>query len=280
MSIRTRILALVGSFAIMALAVTGLGLLTIGDYNRILARFDHAYLNAWRGERLNHLVSNVVMESRGLYITRDPAEIATFVTNLNANLDQMTGLLSQWRADATPQDMVRLAPVAEEAKRFIALRRQLGQLAAGGAPDQAENLGVGSRATRIAFQAKVESLVTTTQADLDAARDATDRYSARRATEFFVTAMLGLGLMLGLALWIVSHFITRPLQMLASAIIKTSRGDHDLTLIAGKGTDEISEVWRALAVLRDHAIAAEQLAHAQREAEKQEELKLREILLD
>lgn len=280
MSIRTRILALVGSFAVMALIVTALGLMTIGDYNAMLARFDHAYHNAWRGERLNHLVSNVVMESRGIYGAHDTGEAQTFAANLNRNLDDMEQLLTEWQGDATPDEAVRLKPLVSDASQFIALRRKVAQLGAAGASEQAEQLGLSNRQTRIAFQDKVETMVTTTRAQLATARTAVDGYTRRRAASFFVTALIGIGVMLALALWIISQTITRPLRELAMAIVKTSKGEHDIPLPQPRGTDEISEVWRAVAVLRDRGIEHELLATAQREAERQAEMKLREILLD
>ena len=280
MSIRTRILALVGSFAVMALIVTALGLMTIGDYNAMLARFDHAYHNAWRGERLNHLVSNVVMESRGIYIAHDTGETQTFANNLNRNLDDMEQLLAEWQSDATPDEAVRLKPLISDASQFMALRRKVAQLGAAGASEQAEQLGLSNRQMRIAFQDKVEAMVSTTRAQLATTRSAVDGYTRRRAASFFVTALIGIGVMLALTMWIVSRTITGPLRDLATAIVKTSKGEHDVPLPEPHGTDEISKVWRAVAVLREQGIEHERLASAQREAERLEELKLREILLD
>ena len=46
MTIKSRILLLVGCFALMASAVTGLGLVTIQDYNRILREVSEAHENA------------------------------------------------------------------------------------------------------------------------------------------------------------------------------------------------------------------------------------------
>ena len=83
------------------------------------------------------------------------------------------------------------------------------------------------------------------------------------------------------SLWIVAHFITRPLHDVASAIIKTSKGDYDTPIDDSlDAQDEVSHVWQALAVLKARAQEAERLAAAKAEAEHREEMKLREILLD
>ena len=283
MSIRARILALVGCFAVMAMLITALGLVTIADYNRMMKSYDTAYGNAWRGERLNHMISNVVMETRGLYIARSPQELTGFVTGLNHGLDDMQTVLSEWRSVAAPADQARLQPIAQDAARFIAVRRQVAQLAATGHVTDAYNLSTGNRPERIAFQAEVEQLVQATRSELTVARSQAGDYSNRRASDFFVTALVGIVVMMGLTVWLVSHFITRPLRALATAIIRTSRGEYDAALSSHEvkdGKDEVAEVWRALVVLKERSQEAERLAALKREAEHQEERKLREILLD
>jgi methyl-accepting chemotaxis protein len=281
MSIRARIMALVACFALMALVVTGLGLATIADYNRMMKDYGRAYENAWRGERLNHLVSNVVMESRGVYIARNPEELDGFVTGLKTNLDEVDDLLKVWEADSTPQELQQLQPILSDAQRFVAVRRDVIRLANGGDQKAAEARGVASRGDRIAFQNKIEGMVDTLRERLAQAKSKADSYNHRRAGEFLATALIGIAIMLGLSLWIVAHFITRPLQDVASAIIKTSKGEYDAPIHAvADSQDEVSHVWQALAVLKARAQEAERLAAAQREAEHREEMKLREILLD
>ena len=123
MSIRARIMALVACFALMALVVTGLGLATIADYNRMMKDYGRAYENAWRGERLNHLVSNVVMESRGVYIARNREEMDTFVTGLATNLDEIDDLIKTWKADSSPQELRGLQPILNDTQTFLTVRR-------------------------------------------------------------------------------------------------------------------------------------------------------------
>jgi len=280
MSIRTRILTLIGSFAVMALAVTVLGLVTLADYNRMIERFDRAYLNAWRGEHLNRLVSQVVMESRGLYIPHDPTESTVFAGNLNRNLDEMEQLLAEWRTSVTGDEAVQLEALSTEAIAFVALRRDVARIGGAGDPAGAERIGVGNRQTRIAFQQKVEAMVQATHSELTTARADADRFTERRVAEFLAASLAGIGIMLGLSMWVVSHFITRPLRAIAYAIIKTSKGDYAIPFGETEGKDEVSTVWRALAALKERAIEHERLTQAEREAERQDELKLREILLD
>jgi len=279
-SIRARILALVGCFAAMALVVTFLGLTTIGDYNRMMRDYDRAYENAWRGERLNHLVSNVVMETRGLYISRSDAELQGFVGGLNRNLDELEVLMRQWKG----KEAALVSGIEGDVAAFIALRRDVAQLAGSGKTEAAYARSTGSRSDRIAFQGKVEGIVQKTLNELNIAKQRADQFNQRRAFEFLAACLVGIAMMAGLSLWIIAEFITKPLRALASAIIRTSKGDYELPLEvqkeAGEAKDEVASVWKALAVLKERAVEAERLARAQREAERQAELKLRELVLD
>lgn len=280
MSIRVRMLALVGCFAAMALIVSGLGLATIFDYNRMLKANDHAYENAWRGERLNHLISNVVMETRGMWNAESGTEVNAFAISLNRNLDAIETLLPAWRAVQTPAETEHMRPIEADAARFIALRREVARLAAAGQVAEAKTLSTGSRADRIAFQAKVDALVRETLDARDAAKAQAATYTTQRATDFLVACLGGVLVMVVLSLWMLAQFVTRPLKAIASAIIRTSEGDYSVALGSGDGKDEVAGVWRALRILKDHAIEAERLAREQRDAERQSEMKLREILLD
>ncbi len=58
--------------------------------------------------------------------------------------------------------------------------------------------------------------------------------------------------------------------------MRTAGGDYATPMDAGNGKDELSEVWQALKILKERAAEAERLAAA----ERQRELKMREILLD
>jgi methyl-accepting chemotaxis protein len=274
-------LALVGCFAAMALVVGGLGLATIFDYNRMLKTFDRASENAWRGERLNHLISNVVMETRGLWNTEgDQIETNAYAMSLNHNLDEIEKLLPAWRAEQTPAETARMKLIEADAAAFIVMRREVARLALEGKVKEGRILSVGSRASRIAFQAKVEALVDETLKARDTARAEADRYNRQRAADFVMACLLSTFLMVILSLWMLSQFVTRPLKAIASAIIRTSEGDYGVAIDPGNGKDEVASVWRALGILKNHAIEAERLAREQREAERQNEMKLREILLD
>ena len=279
MSIRARLMVLMAGFAAMALTIAVLGLMTLSDYRTMMADNSRAWENTWRGERLNHLVSNVVMEARGMYSADDKAEIPMYATALNRNLDDIQDLLRTWKA-AGPAEARLVDGIAPDVARFVALRRRMAQLGLAGDESSAHALGLTNRADRIAFQTHLDDLVAHIRLDLDAARRHADRYSRSRALDFAVAAVAGVLLMSVLALWALAQFVSRPLKAIARAIIDTAESDYSAPLPAPNGQDEISTVWRALNVLKDRAIEAERLAALQREAEHQKEIELRQLILD
>ncbi len=279
MSIRIRLMALMAGFALTALAIAVLGLMTLSDYRAMMADNNRAWENSWRGERLNHLVSNVVMESRGMYVAADQSEIPMFAGSLNRNLDDIQALLRDWKA-AGPAEARLVAGVQPDVDHFTAVRRQMAQLALAGHEDQAHALGLTNRADRTAFQAHLDTMVARIRTDLDKARLHADQYSRSRALDFAIAAVAGILLMTSLALWALAQFVSRPLKAIARAIIDTAESDYSSPLPEPKGADEISTVWRALNVLKDRAIEAERLAALQREVERQKEIELRQLILD
>jgi len=279
MSIRTRLLALMAGFAAMALVIAALGLMTLADYRSMMADSNRAWENSWRGERLNHLVSNVVMESRGIYGSTDPAEVAVFAGNLNHNLDLIAALLHDWKASG-PTGARLVAGLEPDMTPFIGLRRRIAQLAVDGRVAEARALGLSNRAERSALQARLDDMVAGIRGDLSDVQQRADRYSRQRAMEFAIAAGAGVLLMSVLALWALAQFVSRPLKAIARAIIDTAESDYSAPLPQPRGRDEISTVWRALNVLKDRAIEAERLAAQQREAEHQKEIELRQLILD
>ena len=276
MSIRARILALAAGFTAMALFVTLLGLMTISDYNGMMRAYDHAYENAWRGERLNHLVSNAVMETRGLYIAENDAELSSFVSSLNTNLDALDNEFAQWKANLAPEDAAMLAPIEGDVKDFIAMRRHVAQLAATGHVADARAMSRAARQHRIDFQQKIDIIVAHTMKDLTLAKQQASHYNRERAIDFLIACLLGVAALVSGSLWIAAHFISKPLRAVAAAIVRTAGGDYATPLELANGKDELSEVWQALKILKERAAEAERLAAA----ERQRELKMREILLD
>ena len=211
MTLPGRILALVAGFVAMALVVMVVGLTTIADYNRMMADYSRVSANAYMGERLNYLISNAEMESRGLYNAKSRVEARTFAERLNGNLDQIDSVMKHWRQAGTAGKDVNIGLLEAQTRGFIAERRELARVGVEVSPQAAERIGRNARPMRMEFQDEIDRIVARTRVkEIVASREA-KRYSHERVTGFFLVTLAWISLTTLLSLWLVSHFITREI---------------------------------------------------------------------
>ncbi len=209
MSLRTRILTLVAGFVAMTLVVMLLGLSTISDYNSMMAGLDRAAENTYHGERLNFLISSAVMESRGVYASRSQAEADTYAGRLDRDLDMIEAEIPQWRREG----ITSLMALEARTREFIAIRRDLSKTARAGSITAAAAIGDRTRQSRMTFQADIERVVADTRAEMVKARAHADTYRRERAFSFALVTLVWIAVTAGLSLWLVSHFITREIDI-------------------------------------------------------------------
>ncbi|MFT4090128.1 MAG: methyl-accepting chemotaxis protein [Asticcacaulis sp.] len=273
MTIKTRILALVAAFALMAAAITGLGLVTIGDYDRMIDDYGKAYENAYNGERLNRLITAVVMDSRGAYMATDTQDAERFANGIDAGLDEMMALLDTWGKELRPNEIPEFEQVRGQALEFNRFRREVADLARDVSPMAANEKGNNddNRANRTALQAEVDAMVKTVRGNLDASVHAVNDYNETRAVLFMGLAVSGIVLLVIVALWVAIKTISRPLQNVSTTVTKISEGAYDTFIPETNAKDEIAVLQRAVRVLRDRALEAEELrTQAARQKEQAE----------
>ena len=208
MSLRARILTLVAGFVAMTLVVMLFGLSTISDYNGMMADYDRAAENAYRGERLNFLISSSVMESRGIYASRTKSETETYAGRLDRDLDRMDIEIPLWRQEGISS----LIGLENKTRDFIAERRELSRLGHAGNIDAATAIGDRTRQSRMAFQADIERVVADTRAEMLKTRTRAATYRNERAISFAAVTLVWIAIAGGLSFWIVAHFITREID--------------------------------------------------------------------
>ncbi|MDC7694664.1 MCP four helix bundle domain-containing protein [Asticcacaulis sp. DXS10W] len=281
MSIRLRLMALIGSFGITALLITGLALVSLQRYKTMMTEYGAAYEHAYDIERINHMVSNVVMESRGIYLSQDTAEARVFSHRLSHNLDELDGLLNEWRQSKDPEERARYAEIEPAVRDFLTKRRDMVRLTDEGKIAQVTALGKAGREDRIRLQQTLDTLVAEAHKDLAQTQAEAAAFSEQRGRTFLIMALVSIAGILCLSAVAIMHFITRPLRHVAGTIISLSEGKLD-TPVPEETDDkgEVAELWRAIARLKAHAIEAEKIVEAQREAERLQALEARQLILD
>ncbi len=269
MTIKSRILFLVGCFALMASAITGLGLVTIHDYNRMLREVSEAYENTYRGEHLNRLVTAAVMESRGVYMSKDTTEAKKYADGIDKNLKDMATLLSDWKGSMAPNELPEFAAVSDTAQQFITIRTETARLGRDVSPEAANTQGNNdaNRGNRKAFQAAIDTMVAHIRTNLDSTQADLKRYKETRETQFLVIALAGILALIAGSLWVAIRSISRPLNQVTQKVMHISEGAYDTEIPNATGKDEISSLWRSIRTLRDRAAEGENLKAQQKEEE-------------
>ncbi len=160
MKIRTKLFALVATLSLLAVIIAGVGISTVRTYN---AAIDEAKVSATRAlyaERLNRLVTLVVMEARGIYASADTKEARKFADGAEAALKDIDVLLTQWKPLVPASETALFEAVAKDAAEFKTFRRETSRLGTEVSPEAANAQGNtdANRANRKALQASIDAL--------------------------------------------------------------------------------------------------------------------------
>ncbi len=278
MTIKAKIFGLVGAFAVLAAAITGLGLQTMSDYNRIIENYRHASDNAMRAERLNRYMMEAALDGHGLYNSPDDHMLHWAADKVDATADKLTAFVNDWNGHLVAGELpdfpvVRdyVLSMARDGHTLAQTARNQGAAAADAYGDHPHN-----RATRENMQARIDSMVARITADQAASQAALSRFEKVRAIQFLAIAGIGILTLLAASLWVAVRSIAEPLGEVRRSMVKISEGLYETPIPEGHKDGEIAELWGALDILKTHAIEAERLSRQQLEAEH----RTRELLLD
>ncbi|MCK2056190.1 HAMP domain-containing methyl-accepting chemotaxis protein [Methylobacterium sp. 37f] len=258
MTIKTKILLFVLSCGAITLLVAGIGISTLSAFNGAMEESRMAARRALDAANVNRLVTNVVLESRGVYAAKDTADARKYADRLRQNLTAMNRLLTEWGGRIPAEERAQFERVVQGAATFTTLRQEIARLGTEVAPAAAAEQGFNeaNRANRQAFQDSIDVLVASGQVQVTAIDAATDALYANRLTLLFALAIGGTLASLVLGGLIGHHQIAAPLASVTAAIRRLSGGDLDLPSVK-PSRDEIGAIWSSMQVF----------AHSMREAE-------------
>ena len=118
MKIRTKIFALVGALSFVAVVIAAVGISTLQTYNQAVDDVRLAATRALYGERLNRLVTHVVMEARGIYASKTTADARKFGEGLTAHLNEIDTLLKEWAPIVPDSNRALFDAVVKDAAAF------------------------------------------------------------------------------------------------------------------------------------------------------------------
>ncbi len=269
MRIKGKILSVVAGLGAVALALAGVGLYSLTTFNGAYQASEQAFIRAGYSERLNRLVTAVVMDARGIYAAEKSADAKKFGEGVMASLDQIDDLLKTWDPIVPADDRAMFDAVKRDAGTFRTFRSETVRLAAEVSPQAANEQGNNeqNRSNRKAFQTSIDALKA---AGLEDQQEATARAKAVYDEAFMLlglVTLIGVGGALVAAAIFAQRKIASPLTQVSGAIEALARGER-VSIPQTAARDEIGEIWRGMSVFAKAMEETEHMRAAEADAEK------------
>ncbi len=273
-SITTKIYILAGLLAAIAAIIGTFGVNAMSVFNARAQAMANASQQALYGEKINGLVFAVVMDSRGIYMAKDLAEVEKYGPGLLKNLEKINGLLDDWEKIITPADKDDFAELRKVSEKFLDFRAELVRMAREDTIANARAFGDNdaNRSSRKALNEQIQKVAATIASRIDATTEELNAFYTSRSMISF--AVLGFGLIgAGALAWIIGGaMIARPINSITSAMEVLARGDTSTHIPGAERGDEIGGMAAAVEVFKENMIAnIEMTAAAAREQAVKEE---------
>ncbi|ARS69889.1 methyl-accepting chemotaxis protein [Sinorhizobium meliloti] len=247
--------------SLLAIAITGMSLLIVSEYNQRLGEYQNASDRAFKGERLNRLVTAVVMEARGIYAAPTVEKAKPFAEGILKNLDKIDALLTEWRPLVPADVLPAFDTLVERAEEFKTFRSETARLGTQVAPKAANEQGnnEANRANRKAFQAEIDVVVDENLASLQTITADLADYKRSIVLIVLATAALGMLAGIGAAFYIATNHLSRPILDLTGKMKLLAGGDLSVDVPFAGRKDEIGDMAAAVEVFKQNSLAVREL---------------------
>jgi methyl-accepting chemotaxis protein len=240
-------------FALIALLTAAIAVLS--DYNtRRNAELTEAIETANRGafnvERVNSLVYAVVMESRGVYMSTEPATVKKYGEGLLKYNDEILGVIKDWASIVRRDDAEQFAVFKKRIEQFVEFRKELVrrgvEINAAAGREWGDNDA--NRSVRSALNKDLEALA---RVYSERARQIALQGEINRTMAFLLTFLGGLTLVVVcIGVLIISRSIARPLSVITTTIKRVAEGAEDVEVPHTDRADEIGALARAIQIFQ------------------------------
>ena len=267
MNISSKIYSLVGIVCLSALVIGATALYSVNEYSARLAGYKLVSDRVYLGERLNRLVTAVVMEARGIYASKDTAGAKKFAEGIIENLDKMDTVLAAWTPLVAAEQKATFDNLLARSAEFRTFRVETARLGTEDNPAAANVQGnnEANRANRKAFQKEIDAVVEADQALLADVQGGLDAF--KRSVFLLVSLMtaIGLGAGAGLGVYIARVHLSGPILRITRTIREVAEGRFDIDIPFIGRKDEIGQMAQAVGVFKENGQAVAE--HHARQAE-------------
>ena len=251
LSLAAKLYSIFALIAVLTAAVT-----VLSDFNtRRNAALTEAIENSSRAalnvERVNSLVYAVVMESRGIYMSTEPAVVKKYGEGLLNFNDKIMGVVKNWQAIVQSDDAEQFATFKKRIEQFIEFRKELVRRGNEISPAAGREWGDNdaNREVRAALNKDLEAL---SRVYAERGKRLVAEGEVNRELALLLTCLGGLALVVVvMGVLIISRSVARPLSVITATIKRVAEGDDSVEVPhTGRG-DEIGALARAIQIFKE-----------------------------
>ncbi|SFK08357.1 methyl-accepting chemotaxis protein [Bradyrhizobium sp. cf659] len=250
-TLATKLYAIFALFALLTAAIA-----MLSDYNSrrnadLTSAIETANAAALNVERVNSLVYAVVMESRGVYMSTEPAVVKKYGEGLLKFNAQILDVVKRWETIVRDDDAEQFATFRKRIEQFVEFRKELVrrgiEINAAAGREWGDNDA--NRAVRSALNKDLEAL---SKVYAERARQIAQQTETNRTLSFVLTCLAGVALALVvIGIVIIARSIARPLASITATIKQVADGAEDVVVPYGHRADEIGGLARAIQIFQD-----------------------------
>ncbi|CAN7154099.1 methyl-accepting chemotaxis protein [Neorhizobium tomejilense] len=256
MKIRGKINLLVGLMSLVACFIGGMALFAMAEYRQMMVQYELAADRAHKGEHLNRLVTAVVMESRGVYMSKDTKEAAKFADGILVYLDEMGKLLKEWDKIVPADERAVFDKLLARSKEFNGFRTETARLGREVSPADANVQGNNdaNRSNRKAYQVEIDAIVGTDKAVLAAVNEELNSFTRTLFILVSAVTLAGVAAGAGFGLYLGRRQLSHPITALTRAMKHIADGKFDTVVHGADRADEIGDMAAAIEIFRRNGI--------------------------
>ena len=228
----------------------------LSDYNsrrssELAAAIETANAAALNVERVNSLVYAVVMESRGVYMSTDPAVVKKFGEGLLKFNAQILDVVKRWEGIVKADDAEQFSTFKKRIEQFVDFRTELVRRANEISPAAGREWGDNdaNRAVRTALNKDLEAL---SKVYAERARLVSQETETNRTLSFVLTCLGGVALALVvIGIIIIARSIARPLSAITVTIKQVADGAENVVVPHTERADEIGALARTIRIFQE-----------------------------
>ena len=265
MKIGVKINLLVGLMSLVACAIAGLSVFAVTEYHAKQSAYADIADRVYKGERLNRLVTAVVMDARGMYAAKDIDSAKPFGEGVTKSLGGMEKLVADWAAVVPPAQKQQFDKLTAGFREFKAFRTETVRLGATEGPQAANVQGNNdaNRANRKAYQAEIDKVVASDLADLDVLSGEMSSFGNLIFYSVLIVAVTGVGGGLAFGLYLGRSQISGPILKLTSSMGRLAQGDYDAQVPFAGRKDEIGDMAAAVEVFKTNGLEVARMTDAE-----------------